>query len=195
MTLPLVDGPHPSTGSDILPGWIFAKTQATGEIAHQRQRQVSAPGKARESGTAGSFDYAWNLLKFDATAGAGSCVRTIQSLQLERAIIREQASSIVEEDSRAFAEAAVRDALTTVRRLDLRGATNVMISEDGILSLQWQLGEIGAAIVFTGDGKVSISVASPGTFYSHNAQQLSVAEPFPAGFVSRLKNLNAMREP
>ena len=77
--------------------------------------------------------------------------------------------------------------VVTSARLDYE--PRVMISDDGILTLQWQHNELGVALLFAGDGTVSIAFRSPGRFYAEGGIEVSVDEPLPAEFHEALRRI------
>lgn len=196
MTLPqLRDAEQPSTGGQAIWGWVRdASPSATGTPEPARIR-VPARFEAmwNSNSTNGLFEFYTSIFTANSTADVPACavIRTIGSLQLERLIIQERQTAPIDDDSKAFADAAVHDSLELVRRLNLSGADNIMISEDGIVSLQWRKGDHGAAMLFTGDGKVSVSLAAPGKLYSQQPIQTAVSGALPPSFMTSLKLLMA----
>jgi len=97
-------------------------------------------------------------------------------------IIAKRSSAEVDESGVIVANAAVDDAVKVVQRRDLGGAPRVMFSEDGVLALQWQRDEYGVALIFAGDGMVSIAFRRPGQLYAENGIEVSVSEDLPPEF-------------
>jgi hypothetical protein len=90
----------------------------------------------------------------------------------------------------ATAEAASDQARLVVRRERLRGNPSVMISDDGILSLVWESGDLGAALLFYGDGTMSLASRTPNQFYSEGGMDLAVSDPIPTDFKILISKLN-----
>jgi hypothetical protein len=101
-------------------------------------------------------------------------------------IVDERKRAHVDADSEARADAAVMDAISLVQQRGLDGAPNVALSADGILSLQWQKDELGVALLFAGDGIVSIAFRRPGQLYAENGIDISVKEELPESFKTML---------
>ena len=145
-------------------------------------------------GTGGSFPVYAAISRAPATAGVANAtpaqIRTIGSIRLEKLINEEKDASQIEDDCILYADASVRDALALIRRFNLSGAQNVVLSEDGILTIQWRKGRLGALMVFTGDGNVAISTAAPGKLYSQSPTQFPITD-VPLGFLLVLKQLLA----
>jgi hypothetical protein len=97
-------------------------------------------------------------------------------------ILDERRRAQVEAGSVAQADLAVGDAISLVQRTGLSSDPNVMLSDDGILALQWQSGELGVALLFAGDGVASIAFRRPGQLYADNGVDISVDEDLPESF-------------
>lgn len=104
-------------------------------------------------------------------------------------IVEEKSAGSVELESQAQADAAVDDALSFVQERDLDGEPKVMLSEDGILTLQWQKDNFGLALLFAGDGVVSISFRRPGQRYAENGVDISVEDDLPQSFNDMLQTI------
>ena len=114
-------------------------------------------------------------------------IRTIGSIRLERALVEERKNADIDLDSRVHADSALQDALDVNRRYNLSGVDNMFFSDDGVLTLQWDKGAHGAALVFTGEKKVSASTAGPNKLYSQGIVRLRSADPLPADFLNFLR--------
>ena len=85
------------------------------------------------------------------------------------------------------ARAAVSQAATVVQRNHLQGSPRIMMSDDGVLTLQWRNENQGVALIFTGDGTVSVALKNAQQIYSDSLQDdLSINEPLPGGFFAAL---------
>ncbi len=69
-----------------------------------------------------------------------------------------------------------------VERAKLNGQPLVMFADDGILTLQWQRGDHGLALIFAGDGEVSIAFKKPRQLYAQNGIEVKITEELPASF-------------
>src|SRR5262245_39131795 len=96
-------------------------------------------------------------------------------------IIVERANIALDRTAAELADAATNDAVTLVRRTKLGGNPRVMFSEDGILTLQWQRGEYGVAMIFAGDGIASIAFRRPEQFYAENGIEIAISDNLPNG--------------
>lgn len=108
------------------------------------------------------------------------------SRPLFKVIATERAIAKIDMENVQLADAAMRDALFVVQRANLRGDPKVMFSSDGILTLQWQRGERGVALIFAGDGMVSLAFRQPGKFYAENGIDVAIAEELPERFNTTL---------
>jgi hypothetical protein len=61
-----------------------------------------------------------------------------------------------------------------------------MFADDGILTLQWQRGQYGVALIFAGDGEVSIAFRKPGQLYAQNGLDIKITAGLPASFYEAL---------
>ncbi|MEY9494520.1 hypothetical protein ABIF33_003540 [Bradyrhizobium elkanii] len=158
MTIPqLIEVDSRSTGES-QPTW-FSETSpaATGYFAIKEARISSPPAR----GTGGSYQISASISHAQSTGeiAAGAQIRSISSLKLEKLVSFERNSTDIDEECVGYADAAVREAISVIRRHNLSSAENIMMSQDGILSIQWRRRDRGAAMAFTGDGMVAISVA------------------------------------
>jgi hypothetical protein len=101
-------------------------------------------------------------------------------------ILTEQASAEIDNDSVKTALAATDDALTLVRHNRPGGVPRIMYSNDGILTLQWERDDYGVALLFCGDGTVSIAFRRPGLLYAENGIEAAVSEKLPPKFQQAL---------
>lgn len=104
------------------------------------------------------------------------------SSPLSDAILARRRVAQIDMDSVQVADAATSDALAVVQRANLGGDPNVMFSSDGILTLQWQRGEHGVALIFAGDGVACVAFRRPGQFYAENGIDVEISEDLPARF-------------
>ncbi len=150
----------------------------------------AAAPSIRSYGATGSSDN-WQVLEV-ATPPTGSTpqqVRSIGSLKFERLVAKALNGVDIEEPYVLFAAEAISDALKMTRRYDLRDAQNIFMTEDGVLTLQWRKGDRGAAMIFTGEGKVAISTASTEKSYSQSPTSINVSDALPIAFISTLQSL------
>ena len=97
-------------------------------------------------------------------------------------IASERSRAHIDDECVAVADAALDDAVTLIQESNLGGAPSVIFSKDGILSLQWQKGKYGVAIIFAGDGLASIAFRRPGQFYAENGIEVAVTNDLPQSF-------------
>jgi hypothetical protein len=88
----------------------------------------------------------------------------------------------IEPGARATAKAAAADAKYLVERNKLNGKPLVMFADDGILTLQWQRADYGVALLFAGDGEVSIAFRKPDQLYGQNGIDIKITEDLPGQF-------------
>jgi len=89
------------------------------------------------------------------------------------------------------ADAAVGDALFLVQNVSIRGTPAISLSDEGILGLQWQKDDYGAALLFAGDGVVSIALKKPSQFYAENGIDVPISSTLPAEFTSVLAKITS----
>jgi hypothetical protein len=104
-------------------------------------------------------------------------------------IMVERSVATIDRESISIADAAASDAITFVQRVQLDGLPEATFSDDGILGLQWQSSDYGAALIFAGDGVVSIAFRRPGQFYAENGIEISVSDELPIEFTEALSNI------
>jgi hypothetical protein len=80
------------------------------------------------------------------------------------------ASQTVDPEHLDAAKLAAKQAIELVGRNRLRGRPRVMMSDDGVLTLQWRNETLGAALIFTGDGTVSLALKNAKKTYSDSIQ-------------------------
>jgi len=102
--------------------------------------------------------------------------------RLAELIAAERLIAKIDKVNVAIADAATHDAMIMVRRVKLGGTPHILLSDDGILALQWQRGEYGVALLFAGDGVASISFRRPGQFYAENGIDVPIYDDLPASF-------------
>jgi hypothetical protein len=102
--------------------------------------------------------------------------------RLAELIAAERLIAKIDNGNLAIADAATHDAMIMVRRVKLGGTPHILLSDDGILALQWQRGEYGVALLFAGDGMASISFRRPGQFYAENGIDVPIYDYLPASF-------------
>jgi hypothetical protein len=189
VTVPqLIDADQKSTGESNVPKWLREISQATtGGTRTTNTITDHFIAMRTLSGTGGAFDLtAFSRAPSTAETPIVAEIRTISSLKLERRLSLERQASSIDDDSLIYADSAVRDALLVIRRHNLSDSENVSISEDGILSIQWRNITGGAAMVFTGDGKVAVSVAAPGKLYSQKPIKIRATDSLPRDFLEAL---------
>ena len=90
------------------------------------------------------------------------------------------------------ARATKVQAVTFVRRNRLTGNPRVMMSDDGVLTLQWRNGVNGAALIFPGDGTVSFAVKNAHKNYLNSGlDEAPLDAPLPHEFHAALQALVA----
>ena len=105
-----------------------------------------------------------------------------ESITLAHRILEERSATALDPEGLNVAKAAQEDAITLLRRNRLANQPRVMFSSDGMLTLQWQRGTLGVALILAGDGIVSIAFRRPGQFYAEKGIDVPVSGPLPAEF-------------
>lgn len=95
----------------------------------------------------------------------------------------------LDDDSSAAADAAIADANTLVKDLEFIGSPVVSQSEDGILTIHWSKKDLGVALLFDGDGTVSVSYSRPGQRYTVGIEAFAICDPLPAKFYEFVRAL------
>jgi hypothetical protein len=113
------------------------------------------------------------------------------SLLLVSLIAEERRVAQVDDENLEAANDATTDATTLALISKFSELPRVMFSDDGILTLQWQRGEFGAALIFAGDGMVSIALKRPGQFYAENGMDVAISEELPGEFYAVLATMSS----
>lgn len=109
--------------------------------------------------------------------------------ELAERIEAARATTAFDEDSVDVAAAAASDASQFVMTHELGGEPFVSFSDDGILALQWRTDECGVALIFAGDGEVSLAFKRPGQFYAENGIDISINDELPPEFTETLAKI------
>jgi hypothetical protein len=98
-------------------------------------------------------------------ADARSVNEVVQSLDQALGRVR----SLLDETESAQANNAVRDAIAFFSGLNVLRRPWITVTDMGIAAMQWQSGDNGLLLMFTGDGTVSISRTTSLEDYSSNS--------------------------
>lgn len=77
---------------------------------------------------------------------------------------------------------AISDAATLIRNNDLQGSPQILLSDDGLLTIEWHRGNRGAMLLFAGDGIVTIAIRRPGVGYAENGEDAPLDGKLPQSF-------------
>ncbi len=77
------------------------------------------------------------------------------------------------------ARSAVSDAAAIARREFPNSTPSVELTEEGVLTLQWQTPRKGLMVVFVGDGTATYSIREPGGWYSASPKEFSLNAEMP----------------
>lgn len=110
-------------------------------------------------------------------------------LQLIAKIRHANSTADVDLESLDIAQAAMSDAFRTAQQLEYVSSPRVSQSHDGILTIHWRNGDLGAALIFDGDGTVSLSYSRPGQRYTMGIMACEIGEPLPLDFFEFVKSL------
>jgi hypothetical protein len=95
---------------------------------------------------------------------------------------------VIEAEYIENAKAAARQAIDFVRQKKIAGKPRVMMSDDGVLTLQWRGQALGAALIFAGDNTVSVALKNAQQIYSDSLlDDVPLDDALPAEFVSALE--------
>ena len=114
-----------------------------------------------------------------------------ESTAIMEKIIQKRLAVILLPDAVEVADAVIRDAKVLLSKNTIYDIPLIFFDEDGILVLQWQKGKTGVALVFAGDGTVSIGFAGPNQFYSSSNLEVTVDRSLPLPFTDALKSVRA----
>jgi hypothetical protein len=98
----------------------------------------------------------------------------------------ERGTAVIGSDFISTADTAVSDALTFAGRLQFPKLPVAMLSDDGVLTLQWRREGYGAALIFAGDAEVSIAFNRPGQRYTENGIEISIHDELPHEFLEAM---------
>lgn len=96
-------------------------------------------------------------------------------------------SGKIDDEDVAAAARSVEEAIAFLRRNNLPGRPRVMMSDDGVLTLQWRNDTVGAALIFAGDGTVSVAVKNAEKSYSTSLKDLPLDAAVPVEFVDTVE--------
>lgn len=126
--------------------------------------------------------------KRSSTAIAGAAPPIENPLVLQ--ILERYAKSTVEQSAVYNALAAIEQASQLVEESGLPVAHRVSVSSDGILTIQWQKVGRGLALLFAGDGIVSVARREPGVYYAENGVDLSINESLPKSVLEAIEQIS-----
>jgi hypothetical protein len=98
----------------------------------------------------------------------------------------------IEEDAREIAKAAVADAKGFSVRHRFASDPIILVSDDGVLTLQWRRENRGVMVIFTGDHTATYSVKEPGGYYASNGQEFDLAGALPVDLRRAIDSLVAV---
>lgn len=97
----------------------------------------------------------------------------------------------LDDDSQKMAQRAISDASIVIASMEFTEMPWVGISDDGIVTVQWQRDDKGIAFFFSGDGIFDFSVkASPTDHYSTDYVSQKVSNGVPGVFRSEVSKLS-----
>jgi hypothetical protein len=99
--------------------------------------------------------------------------------QLAKAIRATHSRTVLDNDVVESARRAVDEACAFVERELPNYSPTVMLSDDGVVMLQWRSPDTGVLLIFTGDGTGSFSIKKPGGRYSEGTEEFSIAGAIP----------------
>lgn len=84
-----------------------------------------------------------------------------------------------------------KDAVTILCRDSLRCQPQIVMSEDGILTLEWHKGNDGVVLLFPGDGSASIAFRGNGVGYGEGGLWVTIEEELPDAFHAMLRKVTS----
>jgi hypothetical protein len=97
----------------------------------------------------------------------------------------------LDEEAAETARSVVGDARRFVAAHLPHAEPRVLLSDDGVLTLQWRKDDRGLIMIFSGDGTATFSIREPGGFYSTNGIEFHLSEGLPVAvteFTDSLKS-------
>ena len=109
---------------------------------------------------------------------------------LTEKILHERSVTKIEEGFAEAADRSICEALKAIELSRLQGAPRVMLSSDGILTLEWHLEGEGVALIFCGDSAIGISVRRGGGLYEDYGCEVAVTQQLPPDVMSFIARLS-----
>ncbi len=171
--------------------WIVRQPEGSGEIelTNPAMQFMRATSNSTVQGIIAKISERLPVANATAPPGLADLAKPLSFSPLAARISSERAIAEIDSENLRIADAATADAIKLVERAGLAGTPRVMFSDDGILTLQWQRGEYGVALVFAGDGVASIAFKKPRQLYAENGLEVSVSKDLPAQFIDALAAL------
>jgi hypothetical protein len=121
-------------------------------------------------------------LELDDIIEAASAVKMIDAISRE--ILASATPDLVDDENLEGARCAARQAVSVIKLNKILKKPRVMMSDDGILTLQWRDEKIGAALIFSGDGTVSVALKNAQQLYSESTEDdRDITQLLPASFM------------
>jgi hypothetical protein len=138
--------------------------------------------------------FSYEVVRVSASAGVGYTITTAHPVHsgLGDRIRAVYESTTLDEDALELARRAVNDAIAFVDYNLPEGTPIVMLSDDGVLTLQWRLDDRGVMIVFTGDGTGTYSIKEPAGYYAVGAKEFSLVEGLDEQIRAAIHNAQAV---
>jgi hypothetical protein len=108
---------------------------------------------------------------------------------LARMILEAHKGTSLDEDVVEEAQRAVDDACAFANREIPEQKPLVMVSDDGLVMLQWRNENSGVLLIFTGDGTGNYSIKCPGGSYTANNVEFLLADGLPAVVRSEIERI------
>lgn len=100
------------------------------------------------------------------------------------------------DDETVAADKAMEDAIAVVAAVEFNDMPWIGITDECVITFQWQNGDEGVLLSFTGDGVFGFAMkAGSGSRYSSDYKEQTTAEALPPPVSSKISRLSAMRKP
>jgi hypothetical protein len=112
-------------------------------------------------------------------------------LSADAAMALAEAAGDLDANATRAAQEAIQEAIGIVSGVDFTTLPWIGVSDEGVVTLQWQLGEEGVALFFAGGGTFALSTKSgPADHYTTDYGERRVVEGLPAAIRSKIVRLS-----
>jgi hypothetical protein len=102
-----------------------------------------------------------------------------------------EAANDLDSAAKRDADAAIQEAITTVSGVDFDQMPWIGVSDESIVTLQWERGDVGMVLIFSGDGVFALSPKSgSGEHYTREYREQKTAEGLPSAVHAEIIRLS-----